>query len=154
MNTVAPETSEWTRGEYVICTDRDRLNLATIHDYLSRKSYWAKGRTMEQVQRSIANSLNFGLFHGREQVGFARVVTDYATFAWLADVFILEAHRGEGLSKWLIEVVVAHPALQGLRRWMLATRDAHGLYRRYGFKHLEVPTRWLEKLEEKKITEI
>jgi GNAT superfamily N-acetyltransferase len=154
MKTDATETSEWKRGEYVISTDRDRLNLATIHDYLSGKSYWATSRTMEQVQRSIANSLNFGLFHGGEQVGFARVVTDYATFAWLADVFILEAHRGKGLSKWLMGVVVGHPALQGMRRWMLATRDAHGLYRRYGFKDLEDPSRWLEKLNEKKITEI
>ena len=154
MKTEGTETSEWKRGEYVISTDRDRLNLTTIHDYLSGKSYWATGRTMKQVQRSIANSLNFGLFYGEEQVGFARVVTDYATFAWLADVFILEDHRGKGLSKWLMEVVVGHPALQGMRRWMLATRDAHDLYRRYGFKDLEDPSRWLEKLNEKKITEI
>jgi GNAT superfamily N-acetyltransferase len=148
MKELTPEKSEWTRGEYVISTDRDRLNLATIHDYLSGKSYWAKGRTREQVERSIANSLNFGLFHGREQVGFARVVTDYATFGWIADVFILEAHRGKGLSKWVMEMILGHPVLQGMRRLLLATRDAHGLYRRYGFNDLEDPSRWLEKLTE------
>jgi GNAT superfamily N-acetyltransferase len=153
MKELTPEKSEWTCGEYVISTDRDRLNLATIHDYLSRKSYWAKGRTREQVERSIANSLNFGLFHGREQVGFARVVTDYATFGWIADVFILEAHRGKGLSKWVMEMILGHPALQGMRRLLLATRDAHGLYRRYGFNDLEDPSCWLEKLTEMKLTE-
>src|SRR4030095_14767443 len=147
---MTPETTEWNRDEYVISTDRDRLNVALIHDYLSGTSYWAKGRTMDHVQRSIANSLNFGVFRGPEQIGFARLVTDYATFAWLADVFILEEHRGKGLSKWLMEVIVDHPALQGMRRLLLATRDAHGLYRRYGFKDLDDPSRWLEKLNEPK----
>jgi len=137
--------ADWQRGEYSISTELGRLDIQFIHGYLSNNSYWAKNRNREKVQRSIDNSLNFGVFHEREQVGFARVVTDYATFAWLADVFILDEHRGRGLSKWLIEVILAHPELQGLRRWLLATRDAHGLYRRYGFTELEDPTRWLER---------
>jgi GNAT superfamily N-acetyltransferase len=97
------------------------------------------------VQRSLENSLNFGVFHGADQVGFARVVTDYATFAWLADVFILDEYRGQGLSKWLLEVILTHPQLQGFRRWLLATRDAHELYRRYGFTELKEQTRWMER---------
>jgi GNAT superfamily N-acetyltransferase len=139
--------AEWKRDEYRISCDREQLDLQLIHEYLSRRSYWAQGRSFEQVQRSINNSLNFGVFSGNEQLGFARVVTDYTTFAWLADVFILEPYRGRGLSKWLIEVIVSHPQLQGLRRWLLATRDAHDLYRRFGFKALEDPARWLERFE-------
>ena len=138
----------WTRGEYSISNERQRLDLNVIWTYLSQSSYWAQHRTIEQVERSIENSLNFGLFCGQEQVGFARVVTDYGTFAWVADVFVLEEHRGKGLSKWLMEVITGHHQLQGLRRWMLATRDAHGLYRRYGFKELADPGRWMERLNE------
>jgi GNAT superfamily N-acetyltransferase len=108
-------------------------------------SYWAQGRSFETVERSISNSLNFGLYKGDEQVGFARVVTDRATFAWLGDVFILPDYRGKGLSKWLMEVIVTHPELQGLKRWILATRDAHELYRRFGFKELAQPDRWMER---------
>jgi GNAT superfamily N-acetyltransferase len=140
---------EWRRDEYLISTDRERLNVQMIHEYLSNSSYWAVGRSLDRVARSIENSLSFGVYLNQEQIGFARVVTDYATFAWLADVFILEQHRGRGLSKWLVEVIVGHPQLQGLRRWMLATRDAHGLYRRYGFKNLEDPSRWLEKFNDR-----
>ena len=97
------------------------------------------------MQRSIENSLSFGVFKDGEQVGFARVVTDYATFAWLADVFILDEHRGQGLGKWLIEVIISHPDLQGFRRWVLATKDAHELYRRVGFRELHRPERWMER---------
>ena len=104
-------TTEWHRVEYAISTDPARLKVALIHNYLSQTSYWAKGRSRKIVQRSIKNSPPFGVYQGDEQVGFARVVTDYATFAWLADVFVLEAHRGQGLSKWLIEVIVSHPRL-------------------------------------------
>jgi len=139
--------AEWKRDEYRISCDREQLDLPLIHEYLSRRSYWAQGRSLEQLQRSIDNSLNFGVFADHEQLGFARVVTDYATFAWLADVFILESYRGRGLSKWLLEVIVSHPQLQGLRRWLLATRDAHDLYRRFGFKELEDPARWMERFE-------
>ena len=122
---------EYQRGDYTISTDKARLALPLIHDFLSRVSYWAQGRSFEAVQKSVEHSLCFGVYAGRQQVGFARVVTDYATFAWLCDVFILESHRGKGLGKRLIECVVAHPELQSVR-FMLATRDAHELYRRYG----------------------
>jgi GNAT superfamily N-acetyltransferase len=137
--------TEWKRGDYSIRTERSQLDPRLIHDYLCHSAYWAKGRSLETVQRSLENSLNFGVFHGADQVGFARVVTDYATFAWLADVFILEEHRGQGLSKWLLEVILTHPQLQGFRRWLLATRDAHELYRRYGFTELKEQTRWMER---------
>ena len=137
--------SEWQRGEYLISTDRDRLDSAFIHNFLSNNSYWARGRDFELVQRSISNSFNFGLYKGNQQIGFARVVTDYATFAWLADVFVLDEHRGQGLGKWLVEVIVSHPKLQGFRRWLLATRDAHELYRRFGFTELSDASRWMEK---------
>ena len=140
-------TSEWRRDEYTISTDRERLNVSLIHDFLSKNSYWAKGRSLEKVQRSIEHSLNFGVYKDGEQIGFARVVTDYATFAWLADVFILDAYQGRGLSKWLIEVIVSHQQLQGFRRWVLATKDAHELYRRFGFAELKEPARWMERLD-------
>jgi GNAT superfamily N-acetyltransferase len=127
-----------------ITTDPAVLDVELIHAYLTR-SYWAAGIPLETVRRSIAHSVNFGLFDGDAQVGFARVVTDRATFAYLADVFVLEPYRGRGLSKWLMEAVIAHPELQGLRRWVLATRDAHGLYARYGFTPLAAPDRFMER---------
>jgi GNAT superfamily N-acetyltransferase len=136
---------EWHRGEYTISTDRGRLDLALIHRFISEESYWGKGRSIEVVRRSIENSLPFGVYRGAEQVGFARVVTDYATFAWVADVFVVEAHRGRGLSKWLMETIISHPDLQGFRRWVLATQDAHELYRRFGFRQLHRPERWMER---------
>ena len=125
-------------------TDKGRLDLVLVHSFL-KTSYWAAGIPAEVVRRSVENSLTFGLFWDGEQVGFARVVTDYATFAYLADVFVLEPHRGQGLGKWMMQVVFSHPRLQGLRRWMLATRDAHGLYRKYGFAELEEPQIFMEK---------
>ena len=135
---------EWRRGAYLVTTDKARLDLEVVHSFL-KTSYWAAGIPAEVVRRSVENSLAFGLFRGDEQVGFARVVTDYATFAYLADVFVLEPHRGHGLGKWMMEVVISHPDLQGLRRWMLATRDAHELYREYGFTELEEPSIFMEK---------
>ena|SRR6266480_1494323 len=140
--------SEWRRGEYLITTDIRRLDIRLIHDYLSNSSYWATGRPLEVVMRAIENSLCFGLYKNtgaREQVGFARVVTDYATFAWVADVFVLPEHSGQGLGKWLMEVIIAHPHLQGFRRWVLSTKDAHGLYERFGFLPLRRPERWMER---------
>ena len=137
--------NEWRRGGFVISTDRLRLQIDFIHDFLSNSSYWAKERTLDVVQRSIENSLNFGVFKGDEQVGFARVVTDYATFAWLADVFIVDTYRGHGLGIWLIEVITSHQRLQGFRRWVLATRDAHELYRRFGFTEITELRRWMER---------
>ncbi len=142
--TISPPRT-WQRGEYSISTETARLDFPLIHAYLSHRSYWARGRSLEIVRRSIENSVNFGVFHLKAQVGFARVVTDFATFAWLADVFILEEHRREGLGKWLLETIVALEELQGLRRWLLATHDAHGLYRRYGFTSLRQPEHWMEK---------
>ena len=134
---------EWRRGDYVITTERARLDVAVIHGYLAR-SYWSKGVSREIVERSIAGSLCFGLFHHDQQVGFARVITDYATTGYLADVFVLEAHRGRGLGVWLIETVMRHPALQGFRVWRLGTRDAHGLYEKFGWRPLAHPERLME----------
>jgi GNAT superfamily N-acetyltransferase len=134
----------WRRDGYLVSTDRSRLDLEVIHGYLS-SSYWAAGVPEEVVRRSIEDSLCFGVYRGEEQVGFARVITDRATFAYLADVFVLEGHRGRGLGRWLVEVVLSHPELRGLRRWMLATRDAHELYRRYGFAELGRPGIFMER---------
>ncbi|MEP6705923.1 MAG: GNAT family N-acetyltransferase [Pyrinomonadaceae bacterium] len=141
--------NEWHRDEYTISDDRARLDIKVIQQFLSTESYWATGRSIEKVQCSIDNSLSFGVYRGGEQVGFARVVTDYATFAWLADVFVLDESRGRGLAKWLVEVIVSHPQLQGFRRWVLATKDAHELYRRYGFRELHRPERWMERPDPK-----
>jgi GNAT superfamily N-acetyltransferase len=131
------------REGYRISTDPSELDLGVIHGYL-KESYWAAGVPEEVVRRSIENSLCFGVYRDGEQVGFARVITDRATFAYLADVFVLEEHRGRELGKWLVEVILSHPDLQGLRRWMLATRDAHDLYRRYGFAGLGRPEIFME----------
>lgn len=135
---------EWRRGDYLISTDATRLDLPTIHGFLTT-SYWAAGVPFDVVQRSIEHSLAFGVYHHDRQIGFARVITDRATFAYLADVFVLEPHRGQGLGHWLVETILAHPELQGLRRWLLATRDAHALYRSAGFTPLQAPERWMER---------
>jgi GNAT superfamily N-acetyltransferase len=137
--------SEWQRGEYIISTDNKRLDLAVIHNFISNQSYWGLGRKLETVRRAVDYSLNFGVFKDHQQIGFARVVTDFATFAWVADVFILEEHRGQGLAKWLMETILAHPELQGFRRWVLATKDAQELYRKFGFMELKRPERWMER---------
>jgi N-acetylglutamate synthase-like GNAT family acetyltransferase len=120
------------RDAFTISTDPARLDLDLIHGYLTR-SYWAAGIPRDLVERSLRQSLNFGVYEARKQMGFARVVTDLATFAYLADVFVLEPYRGRGLSKWLLETILAHPDLQDVRRWHLVTRDAQGLYARFGF---------------------
>jgi GNAT superfamily N-acetyltransferase len=138
-------TQEWHRGEYYISTDKSRLDLAVIHDFLTT-SYWAAGIPIETVKKSLEHSLNFGVYKEGEQVGFARVITDYATFAYIGDVFILEDYRGQGLSKWLMQVIADHAELQGLRRWVLLTRDAHGLYRKTGFMEPVNPERYMEKI--------
>jgi GNAT superfamily N-acetyltransferase len=135
---------EITEGDVVISDDKTRLDIAKIHTFLSGRSYWAKGVPIETVERSIRNSLCFGMFKAGRQIGFARVVTDCATFAWLADVFITEEVRGGGLGKKLVAAIVAHPEFQGLRRFMLGTRDAHKLYEQYGFAPLEFPERFME----------
>ncbi|HVX52721.1 MAG TPA: GNAT family N-acetyltransferase [Chitinophagaceae bacterium] len=131
---------------YTIVTGSDNMDAGVIHSYL-QTSYWAPGIPIEVVQKSIANSVCFGVFYADTQIGFARLVTDKATFAYLADVFILEEHRGKGLSKWLMETIHTYPELQGLRRWMLATRDAHGLYEQFGWQVLPEDThgRFMQK---------
>jgi len=128
---------------YEITCDASRLDIAAIHAFLS-ESYWSTGIPRAVVERAIANSLCFGVFHEGRQVGLARVITDKATFAYLADVYILPKHRGQGLSRRLMEHVIQHPDLQGLRRMLLATRDAHALYARFGFKPLAAPERIME----------
>jgi len=135
--------TEWRRHNYLISTDRGKLDRTVIHRFLEG-SYWAKGIPREIVERGIENSLCFGLYDGERQVGFARIISDFSTFAYLADVFVLESERGRGLGVWLIETIKDHPQLQGLRRWMLATADAHGLYRKFGFTALSRPERIME----------
>ncbi len=136
---------EWQNGEYPVSPDRERLQIDAIDKFLKEKSYWAKERTKEQTATAIKNSLPFGVYKGENLVGFARVVTDYGTFAYLGDVFILEEFRGQGLSKWLMQVIIEHPDLQGFRRWILATKDAHALYEKFEFTALKFPDRWMEK---------
>ena len=135
---------EWRRGEFTISTDPVRLDIAAIHGFLTR-SYWAEGIPPETVRRSIDHSIPFGLFHAARQIGFARWITDHATFAYLGDVYVLEEYRGQGLGTWLMEAVMSHPDVQGQRRWVLLTRDAHGLYARYGFEALAAPQRYMER---------
>ena len=130
---------------YTISTDKSLLDIDMIFNYLSKESYWAKGISENVVRRSIEHSLCFGVYKENKQVGFARIISDFATFAYLADVFLLPENRGKGLSKRLMEKIVDHPDLQGLRRWSLATADAHGLYARYGFTPIAKPERWMEK---------
>lgn len=130
--------------EFTIDTDKSRLQFDVIQSFLVNDSYWAQRRTPEQTRSAIEHSICFGLYHGDKQIGFARVVSDQATFAYLGDVFVLQEYRGKGLSKWLMETIIAHPGLQGLRRWVLATRDAHGLYSQFDFGPLVHPDRWME----------
>jgi GNAT superfamily N-acetyltransferase len=134
---------EWIRERFTVTTDRARLDRELIVRFLA-SSYWAENIPRGTVDKSIDNSLCFGLLEENRQIGFARVVTDYATFAFLADVFVVPEHRGAGLGKWLIECAVSHPELQGLRRWLLGTRDAHGLYHQFGFTPLKRPEIFME----------
>jgi N-acetylglutamate synthase-like GNAT family acetyltransferase len=134
----------WRKDGFEISTDPAQIDVAAVHGFLTG-SYWAKGIPRAIVERSIQNSMCFGIYREKQQAGFARVITDRATFAYLADVFVAPEFRGLGLSKWLMECITAHPDLQGLRRWSLITRDAHGLYRRFGFEPLSAPERWMEK---------
>jgi len=137
------EIIEWRKDNYLLSTEKSKIDIEAVHDFLSR-SYWAEGIPLETVKRSIENSLCFVICHQEMLAGFARVVSDFATFAYLADVFILPEHRGKGLSKWLVQIILGHPQLQGLRRFTLATRDAHALYAQFGFKLFAKPDRWME----------
>jgi GNAT superfamily N-acetyltransferase len=140
------DTMEHHRDGYSISTDPRRIDIDAVHDYLCNRAYWCLGRSRAVVEKSIENSLCFGIYEGVKQVGFARVVTDYATFAWLCDVFVLEEYRGQGLGKWIIGCVVAHPELQDLGLFILATTNAHELYRRYGgFDTLLLPGKWMQR---------
>ncbi len=135
---------EWTQGDFTITTDPARVDLDVVHGFL-KSAYRCEGIPREVVERALAGSINFSLLLGGRQVGFARVVTDRATFAWVGDVFVLESYRGRGLSVWLMRTVMGHPELQGLRRWILATRDAHRLYEKVGFTTLNIPERFMER---------
>jgi GNAT superfamily N-acetyltransferase len=139
------EIVEHRRGEFAISTDPSLLDLDVIHNFLTN-CYWAQGIPREVVARSIEHALCFGIYDGQgAQVGFARVISDFATIAYVGDVFVLESHRGRGLSKWLMECITRHPALQNLRRWILTTRDAHELYAKSGFTPLKTPERYMER---------
>jgi GNAT superfamily N-acetyltransferase len=133
----------WVRGDHEISTDPSRVDVGMVRGFLTN-CYWAKGIPIETVRRSVENSICFGVYHRQQQIGFARIISDLATFAYLADVFILPPYRGRGLSRWLMECIVGHPDLQGLRRWMLATQDAHGLYAKFGFTVVTSPETWME----------
>ncbi len=133
----------WQKDDFTITTDKSKMDIDIIHGYLSR-SYWAQGVPRAIIQKSIEGALCFAVLHGSRQVGFARVITDKATFGYLSDVFILEEYRGKGLSKWLMEIILGHPELQNFRRFLLSTRDAHGLYRQFGFKDLVSPENWMQ----------
>jgi GNAT superfamily N-acetyltransferase len=145
---------EWRRDDYTISTDPERLDMGAIHRFLSEESYWAAGVTLQRVERSIANSIPFGLYDSTGALaGFARVVTDRTIFGWVCDVFVLPEHRGRHLGVWLMESVLSHPDLQDLRQWMLGTADAHGLYARFGFEPPDNPNRYLRiRREERDIS--
>ena len=134
-----------TREEFSISTDKSLLDIDVIQDFLATESYWAQNRDLAKTLKAIENSMCFGVYRAGKLVGFARVVSDFATFAYVGDVFILNEFRGRGLSKWLMQTIVDHPELQGLRRWVLATHDAHGLYAQFEFAELRHPERWMER---------
>jgi GNAT superfamily N-acetyltransferase len=136
----------WTRDAYSISDEPERLQLEVIVEYLAR-AYWSNQRPRAVIEKSLKHSLCFGVYENQTQIGFARVVTDHATFAYLADVFILESHQSHGLGTWLVQTILEHSDLQGLRRWILATRDAHGLYAQFGFAALENPDRYMTKYD-------
>ena len=135
---------EQRRGELVISTDPGKLDLDMVHGYLAGESYWARGVPRDRLERAMRHSLCFGLYDGDRQIGFARIVTDRATFAYLCDVFLLASYRGRGLGTWMMEAISAHPDLTGLRRWLLATRDAHPFYQQLGWRAPENPDAYLE----------
>ena len=139
------QSIESHRDQFTISTDPARLDMDAILDFFTR-AYWTMGRPRERTERALANSLVFGVYEGEKQVGIARVISDYSIFAYICDVFIHEDYRAHGLGKWLMETIMSHPDLQGLRRWTLATRDAHELYRRFGWDALANPTSWMEVL--------
>ncbi len=143
MRAIMNDDAFLKRG-FIISTDKNLLDFEAIYTYLDRDSYWAKGIPVETLKKAIENSICFGVYQQNKQAAFARVVTDKATFAYICDVFVLPDFRGDGLSKWLIQTIIAYPELRGLRRWSLATADAHGLYSQFGFTQISRPDRWME----------
>jgi len=141
--TEAEQVLEYRRGDFLISTDRSRLDLDVVHGFLT-ECYWARGIAKEVVARSIQHSLCFGMYHAEKQAGFARVISDYATYAYLGGLFVLEPYSGHNLGKWMMQCIMAHPWLQKLRRWNLLTRDAHGLYAQFGFTPVKTPERYME----------
>lgn len=133
------------KGEFIISTNIDTLDIPFIHDFLSNEADWSKNISFETVEKSINSSLNFGLYHNDKQIGFSRIISDFSTIAYLGDVFVIKEYRGKGLSKWLMEVIVSHPGLQGLRRWILLTDSAKWLYEKYGFSSIKSPEIYMEK---------
>ncbi len=133
-----------SKDGFFISTDKSKLDIDAIHSFLSTKAYWSMNIPKQRVQTAIEHSLCFGIYKDAKQLGFARVISDFSTVAYLGDVYILEQYRGIGLSKWLVKTIMEHPDLQGLRRWILLTRDAHELYRRFGWKDIADPSRWME----------
>ncbi|MVO10944.1 GNAT family N-acetyltransferase [Flavobacterium sp. TP390] len=132
------------KDNFSISTDTAKLDIASIHQFLSTKAYWSLNIPKEKVAQSIQNSLCFGVYDNGKQIGFARIISDYTTIAYLGDVYIFEAYRGKGLSKWLMETIMTHPNLKGLRRWILLTGDAHELYRKFGWSEISDPSKWME----------
>lgn len=132
------------KNDFCIATQRSKLDLKAIHQFLSEEAYWSKGIPFNTVVNAAQNSLNFGLYCNEKQIGYARIISDFTTIAYLGDVYVLPEFRGQGLSKWMMQTIQQHPDLQGLRRWILLTGDAHGLYRQFGFTALAAPERWME----------
>lgn len=132
------------KDEFCISTDKTKLDIDSIHEFLSTKAYWCLNIPKDKVQIAVQNSLCFGVYRNEKQIGFARIISDFSTIAYLGDVYIVEEHRGIGLSKWLIDTVMHYPNLQGLIRWILLTGDAHRLYRQFGWTNIADPTKWME----------
>lgn len=135
------------KDEYLISTDSKKLDIPLIHDFLANESDWSNGISLETVEKSVANSLNFGIYLDQKQIGYARVISDFATIAYLGDIFILKEYRKLGLSKWLMETIIEHKELQNLRRWILLTSTAEWLYEKYGFNKLPKPEIYMEKFD-------
>lgn len=146
MKGVQSQYIEEQRDRFSISTDPHLLDVDFVHQFLREESYWAKNIPRAVVQKCIDNALCYGVYDGNKQIGFARVITNFSTMAYLSDIFIIESYRGMGLSKWLMEVIMLHPELQGLRRWILLTLDAHELYKKIGFDHLANPEWYMEKV--------
>ncbi|MBI5540075.1 MAG: GNAT family N-acetyltransferase [Bacteroidia bacterium] len=138
------ETITVKKNEFTITTDNLKLDLLLIHEFLANESYWSKNIPLETFKTAFDNSLNFGLLYRDQQIGYARIISDFSTIAYLGDVFVIDKYRGKGLSKWLLEVIMSHPNLQRLRRWILLTGDAHELYKKYGWKTIDNPEKWME----------